>query len=210
MSRHFLYVADPMCSWCYGFQPVVEALAGHFAGRLPVKILTGGLRAGNTRAVRDQDKDFFRTAWSKVAAATGRPFNPAFFDRDGFVYDTEPACRAIVTARALDAGRALDLNGRVSRAFYADNRDITREETLCDIADEAGYDRHVFAGVLASDEARAAARDDFATAKRMGIEGFPCLLVGDAAGYALVTHGYRPLEGMTEAIEGWLTRTSTG
>ena len=44
---HLLYVADPMCSWCYGFSPVIGAVAGHFGDRLPVRLLMGGLRAGN-------------------------------------------------------------------------------------------------------------------------------------------------------------------
>ena len=56
-GRHFLYIADPMCSWCYGFAPVIEALAARFAGRLPVRVMMGGLRAGNTRAMRAEDKD---------------------------------------------------------------------------------------------------------------------------------------------------------
>jgi putative protein-disulfide isomerase len=207
MSRHFLYVADPMCSWCYGFFPVVETLARAFEGRLPVKVLTGGLRPFNTQVVRDKDKEFYRNAWGKVGAATGRPFNTAFFQREGFIYDTEPACRAIVTGRALDGSKSLDLAGRISSAFYADNRDVTNAETLADIGAEAGYDRAGFLEVLTSDDARAATVEDFKTAKQMGIEGFPCLLSGDASGYALVTHGYRPIDGMVEAVEGWITKT---
>ena len=31
------YFADPLCSWCYGFSPVIGALAKQFAGRLPVR-----------------------------------------------------------------------------------------------------------------------------------------------------------------------------
>ena len=35
MSGHqFVYFADPMCSWCYGFAPVIAALAERFEGRL--------------------------------------------------------------------------------------------------------------------------------------------------------------------------------
>ena len=25
-ALHFIYFADPMCSWCYGFSPTVELL----------------------------------------------------------------------------------------------------------------------------------------------------------------------------------------
>src|SRR3712207_8936900 len=41
----------------------------------------------------------FRSHWEHVAELTGQPFEFAFFDRQGFVYDTEPACRAVATVR---------------------------------------------------------------------------------------------------------------
>ncbi len=98
-DRHFLYVADPLCSWCYGFAPVMDQLAAHFAGRLGVRVIMGGLRAGNTKAMRAEDKAYIKDAWTRVAAASGQKFDHAFFDREGFIYDTEPACRAVVTVR---------------------------------------------------------------------------------------------------------------
>lgn len=205
-DMHFLYVADPMCSWCYGFAPVVERIAAHFQGRLPVRIMVGGLRAGNTRPMRDQDKDYIRTAWSKVSQATGRPFDTTFFDRDGFVYDTEPACRAVVTARKLSPGGALGFMGRLSRAFYGENRDITDTEVLVALAAEAGLDADAFRVALLTPDIRNESFRDFLTAKQMGIEGFPCLIAGTTEDYALVTHGYRPIEGMIEGIEAWLTQ----
>jgi putative protein-disulfide isomerase len=46
-APHLLYIADPLCSWCYGFAPVINELRERFEGRLPVRLLMGGLRAGN-------------------------------------------------------------------------------------------------------------------------------------------------------------------
>lgn len=207
-DRHFLYIADPMCSWCYGFAPVVEAIADHFAERLPTRIMVGGLRAGNTRAMRAEDKEYIRNAWTKVSAATGRPFDHAFFDRDGFVYDTEPACRAVVTARALSPDKALAFKGRISQAFYANNRDMTATDEIVDVARDAGFDGAVFRAAFEQADIRNETFRDFLTAKQMGVEGFPCLVVGsESEGYALVTHGYRPIDGMIEGIEAWLAKS---
>jgi putative protein-disulfide isomerase len=205
MPHHFLYVADPMCSWCYGFAPVIEAIATHFEGRLPVKVMVGGLRAGNTQAMRQQDKDFIRGAWGKVGPATGRSFDMRFFEREGFIYDTEPACRAVVTARHLAPEKVLGLKGRISEAFYGNNRDTTNTEELAAIARKAGFDEMAFRSAFLSPEVRNDTFRDFLTAKHMGVEGFPCLLLGGNDGqYALVSNGYRPLDGMIEGIERWL------
>ena len=61
-----------------------------------------------------QDKDYIREAWTRVGAATGQPFDFSFLDREGFVYDTEPACRAVVTARRLLPRIALPFMARVA------------------------------------------------------------------------------------------------
>ena len=40
-----LYVMDPMCSWCWGFAPVVQALAEQAAAAgVPLQLVVGGLR----------------------------------------------------------------------------------------------------------------------------------------------------------------------
>jgi putative protein-disulfide isomerase len=203
-SPHLLYIADPMCSWCYAFAPVVRTLAEHFGARLPLRLLMGGLRAGNTRPMGEADKDYIRSAWQRVHAASGQPFDLGFFAREGFVYDTEPACRAVVAGRMLDASRALALMERIERAFYAENRDVTQGETLTDVAAETGYEREGFAAALLAPEVRNETFRDFLAAQDMGVRGFPTLLAGRGQRYALVTNGYRPLDGMADALEQWL------
>lgn len=206
-GRHFIYFADPMCSWCYGFAPVMEKLASHFAGRLPVRLVMGGLRAGNRQPMRPQDRDYIRSAWTRVSEASGQPFDFGFFERETFTYDTEPACRAVVAMRRLAPDRALAFKARVSSAFYGHNRDITQDEVLADIGAEAGMDRAAFLAELAGEEARNETFGDFLVAKQSGVEGFPLLAAGSqATGYALVTQGFRPIDGLIEAIEDWLAQ----
>jgi putative protein-disulfide isomerase len=207
-TPHLLYIADPMCSWCYGFAPVIGGLAAHFGQRLPVRIMVGGLRAGNTRAMTAEDRDYIRGAWTRVNAASGQPFDFAFFDRPTFTYDTEPACRAIVAVRSIATDKALAMKTAISSAFYGHNRDTTSADVLADIAAAIGIDRATFVEKFQSADIRNETFRDFLTAKDMGVEGFPCLLAsrgGDE--YAIVTNGFRPIDGMIAALEKWLSDT---
>jgi putative protein-disulfide isomerase len=56
-ETRLVYFADPMCSWCYGFSPVITALAERFEDRLPLHMVMGGLRAGNAEPMRPKDKE---------------------------------------------------------------------------------------------------------------------------------------------------------
>ena len=46
---------------------------------------------------------------------------------------------------------------------------------------------------------------DFLFAQQAGVQGFPCLLIGNESdGYSLITNGCRPIDGMVEGIGAWL------
>lgn len=204
-ERNFVYFADPMCSWCYGFAPVMIKLFEQFQGRMGLKVVMGGLRAGNETPMSDKDREYIRAAWTKVGEATGQPFNFDFFQRSSFTYNTEPACRAVVAARRLDVERALPLKALISRAFYAENRDMTNADEICGVASEAGFDKAVFAEAFAAPETQNETFRDFLTAQELGIRGFPTLLAGsNDTGYALVTNGYRRFEDLSQPLERWL------
>ncbi len=200
-----IYFADPMCSWCYGFSPVIAALADRFEKRLSLHLVMGGLRAGNTEPMRLEDKQYIRDAWKTVEAATGQPFDMGFLARDKFVYDTEPACRAVVTARRLLPKLALPFMARIQQAFYAENRNVTDADEIAAVAEEAGFDRAQFSAAFAAPETQNETFRDFLTAQELGIRGFPTLIAGsETKGYALLTNGYRPLEDLADPLDRWL------
>lgn len=209
--RHLVYFADPMCSWCWGFSPVIHQLAEHFGDRLPITLVVGGLRPGTTEPMSEAMKGEIRSHWQHVAERSGQPFDFSFFDRQGFVYDTEPADRACVVMRLLNPLVALPYFASVQRAFYAEGRDVTDEAVLAELAGDHGVDAERFQRALATDEARRSTIADFETAQASGVRGFPTVYAGDTdSGYALVTSGYRPLDGLPEALEAWLAMPRDG
>jgi putative protein-disulfide isomerase len=184
-----LYFADPMCSWCYGFGPELRALLS--ARRdLALEMVMGGLRPFNREPMSAAFREMLGGPWDPVARTSGLPLNAKALEIDGFVYDTEPACRAVVTARSIDASIAFDYYGAVQAAFYRDARDVTHEDTLTAIAQGCGYDASLFAATLRSEPARRLTRNDFETSQRLGVNGFPALAVGYGEELFLVTSGY--------------------
>ncbi|WP_230530735.1 DsbA family protein [Microvirga roseola] len=211
---HLIYVADPMCSWCWGFSPVIDDISQRFGDDLPIRLVLGGLRPGTTEPLNEKGKETIREHWIHVHEASGQPFDMRFFDREGFVYDTEPACRAVVIARREGIGPALAFLKRVHHAFYAENRDVTDGAVLADLAGEAGLglSGDAFLQALAAEETRQETWTDFAIAQRAGITGFPTLLAGrgEGAEYAIVTQGFQPGERIVPLLERWLEAIAAG
>ena len=164
----------------------------------------GGLRPGTEEPMNDGMKSEIKGHWEHVHQATGQPFDYAFFERDGFVYDTEPSCRAVVATRRLAPDLAFDFLKRVQEAFYAMNRDVTDLDVLADIAEETGIDRTAFTAEYTAGQTITETWRDFETSRTMGVTGFPTLLVGsDDGDYEVITAGYRPWEKIKERIEDY-------
>ncbi len=202
---HLIYFVDPMCSWCYGFSPVIDAVQARF--ELPVHPVLGGLRAGATEPMNREDMASIRGHWEHVHELTAQPFAWDFFDRESFVYDTEPACRAAVVLRREGPATAMAGIKRIHEAFYAGNLDVTDGETLADIAAGLGVDRDAFLADWNSTEAIERTKQDFALTQGSGVQGFPTLIAGrtDGDSYSLITNGYQGQEPLMQVLEQWLS-----
>jgi putative protein-disulfide isomerase len=137
-----------------------------------------------------------------VARETGVRFGDAALAREGFVYDTEPACRAVAAAREADPARALPYLKRVQLAFHAHGRDVTRPEELADLAAQEGFDAPAFLATLESAAAREAVRRDFEATQRTGVTGLPTLAVAYPGNrYFLVTAGFARVADLLERLD---------
>ncbi len=202
----FLYVGDPMCSWCWGFAPVLQRLEDRY--RIPIRTVVGGLRTGpQAQALDDQLRSFLLHHWEQVAVASGQPFEPRVLDRSGFVYDTEPSCRAVVAMRRLAPQHTLAWFARIQRAFYVEGRDVTDLAVFPALLDGFEVDPQRYVDVLHSTETLEETRRDFARAMGWGVLGFPTLLLQQDGDLAVVTRGFVPWESLEPALTGWLERT---
>lgn len=206
MDRTLLYFADPMCSWCWGFAPVMEKICAKSQGQAELVVMLGGLRPFTDHAMTDKDKAYVRNHWEHVAEASGQSFDFGFFERPDFTYDTEPACRAVVAARRLGPSFAYPMLNRLHRAFYAEGQDTTDPDTLADLAAETGMQRSDFQAEFENEDTKQETLADFHYAQRSQISGFPTL-VGIAEGQtpAALTIGFRPWKDMEPAIAQWLS-----
>lgn len=195
MSLELLYFANPMCSWCWGFAPVIEGVARDY----PVTLALGSLGHGRG-PMRPQDKAYVREHWEHVTQLTGQPFDFAFFDREGFVYDTEPAARAVAVVRSQRPELTLPYFHALQRAFYAENRDVSDPGELRQLAQGVGAHGDAFAEALAESDAREAVAAEFKQTARLGVTGYPTLLALSQGQAHVVTIGYRPVEDVQAAL----------
>ena len=198
----FVYVGDPMCSWCWGFAPVLEHLSEHY--EIPVRVVCGGLRPGPSAEPIENIRDSLAHHWHQVAERSGQPFDHAALERDGWIYDTELPCTAVVVMRRMSEPETLEFFVRLQRAFYAEKIDVTDPEAYPQLLEGFSVDTSEFMELLTSEEMKRAAWEDFAEARSLSATGFPTLLLRRSAGYVVVTRGYIPWEPLRDALDQWM------
>jgi len=190
-----LLFADTMCSWCYGFAPEMQVVLSSLGGEVDLLLFAGGLRPFTTEPMPPDLRAKLQGAYERIGEMTGQPFAPAWQKDEGFIYDTEPAARAVVTVRHLAPGDEYPFMGAIQRAFYAEGEDITRAEALAAHAEAFGVPRAVFQAAFGSDAMRQATLGDFKLAQQFGVDGFPTLILHKKAPdgqdrFLLVAQGY--------------------
>jgi putative protein-disulfide isomerase len=150
-------------------------------------------------------KTNIRHHWQDVNTATGAIFDYRFFDRDKFILDTEPACRAVVTIRQIKPESVLLFYESISRSFYSENKDTTVLKTFKLLVEELDIDFKEFDKQFNSEHTKVETKNDFQFSKKIGVTGFPTLLVKEDEKLALLTAGYKPYKTLRPVIENWLS-----
>ncbi len=207
-GKHVLFFGDPMCSWCWGFAPELEKLAETIKDRAQLHIIMGGLRPGTTESWKGEMQSYIRHHWEEVENKTGQPFDFERLDDDDFIYDTEPSCRAVVSARELAGEKgdetAMHVYHALQRGFYAEGKDVTDTDAIADIAAGCGVDREKFLKLFTAPAAGELTMFDFQRARAFGVKGFPSIVCADDGQYAFLTLGYRTFAAMQADTLAWL------
>lgn len=204
-QKTLLYIADPMCSWCWGFSPVMEAIQEQYGDRINLELLVGGLRPGNTERFDTHRRETILGHWRAVSQRTAQPFNFEFQMGEDFSYNTEPASRALVAVRTMNPSLAFTYMKEIQRAFYVENLDVTKEAVLTKLALAQGIDQNTFQQSFNTSELKQKVWDEFGRCRQLGVSGFPSLLAMDGETPTPLSHGYLPIEELTSKVDAWLT-----
>lgn len=140
------YVYDPLCGWCYGAAPLLQAAAT--LDGLKIELHAGGLWLGSRRQPMGEAlRDYVRPHDQRIEALTGQHFGERYFNelllREGSLLDSEPPIRAVLAVTAL-GGDGLAMLHRIQQSHYRDGLWIGEPAFLATLAAEQGIAAEAF------------------------------------------------------------------
>ena len=194
------YVADPMCSWCWGFRPVLEKATALLPAHVPLRYVMGGLAPDTDEPMPEGKRDYVQGQWRAVEEQTGAEFNWDFWTRCRPRRATYPACRAVLAAAAMDPKAGPAMFHRIQRAFYTEARNPSDADTLIALAAELSLDATEFAELLAASATEEKLQADFALRRNLGANRFPGLILECGSVRTRITDGYSDAEKVPEKL----------
>jgi putative protein-disulfide isomerase len=178
MSKILVYVHDPMCSWCWGFEPTRRAIVAGLPADMQLWRLLGGLAPDSEQPMPEPMRAALQQTWCRIEAMIpGTRFNFDFWTNNTPRRSTYPANRAVIAARLQGEGYDSKMTGAIQRAYYLEARNPSDDSTLIELAAEIELDVDRFALDLAAESTHAALLDEITRARTMGIDSFPSLAV---------------------------------
>lgn len=202
MNTKLIYVHDPMCSWCWGFADTYEALVSQLPNEVEVIRFLGGLAPDTNESMPEAMQQMLEQTWQRIEEMIpGKHFNFDFWTNCTPRRATYPACRAVIAAREQGEQYDLLMTETIQQAYYQQAKNPSNNETLIELADGLGLDKNRFEQVLVAKETQQQLLDEIATARDMGINGFPSLILQHQGSLESVLVNYTNANAMLHQIE---------
>jgi predicted DsbA family dithiol-disulfide isomerase len=197
-------ISDPICPWCYiGKAQLDRAVAE--TGTNPFDVawrifqLNPDMPREGMERTRYLEAKFggperARAVYRRVEAAAAEAGIEVRFDRIRRTPNTMDAHRVIRWSRT--TGNQSALVDLLFRRYFAEGADISDHEVLLEAAGQVGMERAIVARLLAGDADLDLLREEEAGARRMGVNGVPCFIVGGR----YVLEGAQPAETWASVI----------
>ncbi|TQF70060.1 DsbA family protein [Pseudoalteromonas luteoviolacea] len=197
----FIYVMDPMCGWCYGFQPELEEFLERHSD-IEVDWIMGGLAPDTNQPMEQSLRETISSYWYQIEERTKVAFNHDYWALNTPYRSTYLACRAVIVSQSLSVNSAQKMVEAIQSAYYQQAKNPSLEETLIECASSIGLDADTFKHALSSNETENVFQQHLDLARRLNVSGFPALFYVNDLNHAYpLTLGYCQAKELEQRFE---------
>jgi len=196
------YVHDPMCSWCWGFEPARREIFDAVSGKMQIRSLLGGLAPDTDLPMPDAMRDMLQQTWKRIEQTIpGTHFNFDFWEKCSPKRSTYPANRAVIAARIQGDEFEPQMTARIQKAYYLEARNPSENATLIELAKEIGLDAQQFSKQLDDVSTQELLMAEIQLSRKMGMNTFPSLAVYSLDELKHISLNYTDPQSMIKEIE---------
>ena len=209
-SIELYYVTDPICSHCWALEPVLRRFEEQYNQYFNTHIVMGGLLKG-WEGFADAANGISAPSnvaphWREVGEHSRMPIDGSLW-YDNPIQSSYPPSRVFKLIQRDDEQLAATFLRRAREAVFAFNRNIGDDQVLIDIVDQLRLDGKKIVEEANLPIGQQLLDQDFALARKLGVRGFPTIIMVNEENKGVKIVGARSLEQYVNGLKQLLPLT---
>lgn len=198
MRLKIIYVYDALCSWCYAFSPVMQAVHDYYCQEFDFEVLSGGMIPGEKSGPAAEITGYINDSYKRVEQTTGIIFGQAFLQnlekRDVIISSEMPAV-ALSVFKSIEPKKGVEFTRNIQESIFFDGKNSNDIELYRYLAVNYGIDPDEFERKMDDELFKEAARYDHALAKQLLVNSYPSAFIQQSeTKFYLIAQGYADYE----------------
>lgn len=194
-----IYFTDPICSSCWGIEPQLRKMKLEYGDQVAIDYRMGGLlpdwsyNSGGISKPSDVAHH-----WDEVSLYYKMPIDGDVWLEDPLPSSYPPSI-AFKAAQIQDKSKAIKFLRAIREMVFLEKKNITRWTYIADAASQVGLDT----AKLKQDyenKAKELFQADLDLARKLGVRGFPTLIIANESGNQEIVYGFKPYSALEAAI----------
>ncbi|WP_079529309.1 DsbA family protein [Halobacillus hunanensis] len=205
------YVTDPICSHCWALEPILHRFREQYGHYFNFHTVMGGLLEKWHDGPIDPANGISVPAdvaghWREVGEHSRMPIDGSLMI-DNPVQSSFPPSRVYkVIQKNHDDEKAYEYLRRAREALFAFNQNIAEKTIMIELVNNLGLDGETIVKEAEEQMGQQLLEEDFALAAKLGVRGFPTLIIVNEEQKGVKMVGNRPLDfyvsGLSQIING--------
>jgi putative protein-disulfide isomerase len=204
-----VYIFDPICGWCYTFNPVIDKLHAKFKHKADFVIVSGGMIIDKKARPISDMSEFILAGYEDMENLTAVKFGAPYIqmvEEGKELLDSERPALAMTAFQKMHPHKSLEFARKLQESHFLLGKSFNNDSTYTDLAKHFGLNPTVFLEAMNSDDTKTTTRNDFTKVEEAGINGFPTLLIKIDGQVQPITHGFEKYEKLEKKIERLLNQ----
>ncbi|MGG3797634.1 DsbA family oxidoreductase [Metabacillus fastidiosus] len=174
------YVTDPICSHCWALEPVLNKFIEQYGHYFNMHTVMGGLLE-SWDGFADVSNGISKASdvaghWKEVGEHSRMPIDGSLWIDDP-VHSSYPPSRVFKIIQSMDHSLANVFLRKIREVVFVFNKNIAKDDVLITIVNELNLDGEKIVTEAASESAQSLLNQDFDLARKLGVRGFPTIIM---------------------------------
>jgi len=199
------YMHDPMCSWCYGFKPILESLHNNLDHLMDIKYILGGLAKDTDQSMPESMQDQIKLNWKRIESEIpNTEFNYDFWDKCVARRSTYPSCRAVIATSKQHSNLEKDMINLIQHAYYLDAMNPSDYDVLYTLSKKLQLDHNQFINDIHSEDVNNELMSQIQFSRDIGADSFPSLYLYTEKKYHPIVLDYNNINTILKHIRSFI------